>query len=225
MTMPFLLTILGIAVLDSLNPSLFVAQFYLITTNKPLPRLATYILGILTVNFLGGLLILAGVRVLIGELIGNLSAAQVFWIQLGLGIVAVGFGVWSKADATGVKMGHMPRSLRPIHTYLLGMVVMINELTTALPYFIALERITAARLDPVTTVGIVALYNLVFSLPLFAFVAVFVGFRARFGGLLTRVNVFIAKWLPRLIKYVAIGVGTILIVNGIFGLFNGRGLF
>ncbi|HEU4324350.1 MAG TPA: hypothetical protein VFS21_14450 [Roseiflexaceae bacterium] len=58
MSLALLATIGGIALLDSLNPSLFLAQFYLLTTARPVPRILSYIGGVVAANFLGGLLFL-----------------------------------------------------------------------------------------------------------------------------------------------------------------------
>lgn len=216
LTAPLLASIIGIAVLDSLNPSLFLAQFYLITTPRPTPRLLSYIAGILVVNFFGGLLILGGLRTLITDFFGGLSENHTLLLQLGIGLAILAFGLWYKAEAEATP-GEVkkPRSLLPWHTFLLGMVVMVNELTTALPYFVAIERIAAAGLPLLLNLLALVIYNFIFSLPLLAFLGLFLLFRERFATQLTALTRFIERWIPRFIKYLSIVFGAGLMLGAL----------
>jgi cytochrome c biogenesis protein CcdA len=212
MTTALVVSLVGIAALDSLNPSLFIAQFFLFTTPQPVRRLFSYIAGILVVNFFGGVLILAGMRTLVTTLLIGLDNTVVHALQWVVGLALVAFGLWfnteGRADAA-----HKPRSLGLAHAFLLGMVVMLNEITTALPYFVAIERISEARLSLGGKLAALLLYNLVFSLPLFAFVGLFVRLRGYFTAQLARITAWIQVWMPRLVKVTALVFGVILLVN------------
>ncbi|GAB4547258.1 MAG: hypothetical protein OHK0023_08330 [Anaerolineae bacterium] len=220
MSLELMALLVGIAALDSLNPSLFIVQFYLLTTPKPIPRLLSYIAGILSVNFIGGLLILGGLGTVIGDFVSSLSPSVSVVMQLALGMVILLFGLWLRADTAASASGEVkkPRSLRLIHTYLLGAVVMFNEITTALPYFVAIERIVAAGLSPWPSVIALILYNAVFSAPLFGFIAIFALYRDRFAGILSRLTRWIQVWMPRLIKYGTILFGMVLSLNATLNL-------
>jgi cytochrome c biogenesis protein CcdA len=216
-------TIIVIGFVDSLNPSLFAAQFVLLTTPRPTARIFSYIAGVLTVNFFGGLLILAGARALLTEIAVQINPVTLYGGQLLLGLAILGFGLWMRLDqgtSATPEPGRKPRSLRPIHTFALGMVVMLNELTTALPYFVAIERITQANLSAPASIAVLALYNAVFSLPLFGFMAVFLVNRERFSGVIARVNAWLTRWMPRLIKYGSILLGAGLALTAISPLLN-----
>jgi len=134
-----LLSLIGIAALDSLNPSLFAAQAYLLTTAKPVGRVLSYIAGILAVNFTGGLLVLGGVRTLVANWLHSVSSTTIYSIVLLSGIVTLVFGLWMNVESPAQEAAKQPRSLQPIHAFTLGAVVMLNEFTTALPYFFAIE--------------------------------------------------------------------------------------
>jgi len=200
MTATLFLSLLGIAFLDSLNPSLFLAQFYLLTTPRPVPRILSYIAGVLLVNFGGGLLILAGVRTLVANLLSSWSGDTLRGLQLALGLAILAFGLWFRIDAAEGE-GRKPRSLQPIHTFALGMGVMLNELTTALPYFVAIERIAQAQLSAAGNLLALGAYNLVFGLPLLGFLLLVVTFRRRFASVLERVTRAVRLWMPRLVKW------------------------
>jgi cytochrome c biogenesis protein CcdA len=218
MTITLALSMVGIAFLDSLNPSLFVAQLYLLTTPRPVPRILSYIAGILAVNFIGGVLILSGARAVIGEVVANIDPNVGRVLQFAVGAAILAFGVWMKteksADSNNVKA---PRSLLPIHTFILGAAVMINEITTALPYFVAIEQIIAAKLDAPSAITALVLYNAIFAVPLFGFLAAFLAYRSRFTAQIEKINAVIAKWTPRIIKWASIAFGVFLMLNAVFG--------
>ncbi|MBL8162353.1 MAG: GAP family protein [Anaerolineae bacterium] len=215
MTLSLMLSLTGIAVVDSLNPSLFIAQFYLLTTPKPAARISAYIAGVLVVNFFGGLLVLGGVRTVVAEFFSSISPAVLSGGQLVLGVVLVIFGLWYSAVPQPQAEPKKPRSLLPVHTFLLGMVVMVNELSTALPYFLAIERIAQAQIDVATSVGALILYNGIFALPLFGFLALFLAYRSRFTRQIDAINRWIQKWMPRLLKYGALILGLVLIAAAV----------
>ncbi|HEX2905553.1 MAG TPA: GAP family protein [Phototrophicaceae bacterium] len=206
MTAALFVSLIGIALLDSLNPSLFIAQFFLLTTPRPVPRLLSYIAGVLVVNFTGGVLILSGARTLVTDFFNGLSLEILFGLELTLGLAVLVFGLWYRAQADTAE-AKKPRSLRPLHTFFLGMVVMVNELTTALPYFVAIERIAQAELNSGWSFAALALYNLIFSLPLVGFVLLFVVYGQQFSKHLDRIGQVVRSWTPRLIKYLSIGLG------------------
>ena len=212
MTATLFLSLLGIAFLDSLNPSLFLAQFYLLTTPRPVPRILSYIAGVLLVNFAGGLLILAGVRTLVANLLGSWNGDTLRGLQLALGLAILAFGLWFRLDAAGGE-AKKPRSLQPIHTFALGMGVMLNELTTALPYFVAIERIAQAQLSVAGKLLALGAYNLVFSLPLLGFLLLVVTFRRRFASVLERVTRAVQVWTPRLVKWGSVLIGAVLAMD------------
>jgi cytochrome c biogenesis protein CcdA len=213
MSAALLLTTASIALLDSLNPSLFVAQFYLLTTPRPAARIVSYIAGVLTANFLGGLLFLFGVQALLVTFVTRVSPTWLYGAALTLGIALIVFGVWMPLTAQASEPARQPHSLHPLHTFVLGAVVMVNELTTALPYFVAIERITSAGVSTAAALTMMVIYNLIFALPLFVFLALFMAYGARFSTQTARINAAISAWAPRVIKYGSLALGLFLALN------------
>lgn len=217
MTLAFALSIAAIAFVDSLNPSLFIAQFYLLTTPKPIPRLLSYIMGILVVNFAGGIVILAGARAVVSRFVESVPPEALRIGQIGLGVAALLFAVWILRQAystDGDRAVRKPRSLSVVHTFLLGMVVMLNEITTALPYFAAIEQIVQAELSTPQTLIVLAGYNAVFALPLFGFVGLYVALRQRFTTQLGAITAWIERWTPRLLGAFSVAIGVWLLIDG-----------
>lgn len=225
MSVALLATIGGIALLDSLNPSLFLAQFYLLTTARPVPRILSYIAGVVAANFLAGLVFLAGAQALILGLLARLNPPWLYGSGLALGMGLLVFGLWMPLTPQTGEQPRQPRSLQPIHTFILGAAVMINELTTALPYFVAIERITQAGLTIGMALVSLAIYNLIFALPLFVFLALFVTYGSRFAAQTERISAAIAVWAPRVIKYGSLLAGAFLVLNAIAFFVSGNDLF
>lgn len=221
MSATLLVSLIGIALVDSLNPSLFIAQFYLLTTPQPIPRLLSYIAGIVLVNFTGGALLLGGVQTVVTNLLSTISDDAFKSMQLVIGLAILGFGLWIKTTAPSSGEVKKPRSLQPRHTFVLGMVVMLNEITTALPYFVAIERIVQAQLSAFSNLLALVVYNMVFSAPLLAFVALFIIYRQRFAMQLNRITQVIQKWTPRVIKYGSLVFGAVLAIDAVVSLMQG----
>ncbi|MDZ4765521.1 MAG: GAP family protein [Chloroflexota bacterium] len=213
MDVSLLVALIGIAVVDSLNPSLFIAQFYILTTVRPVVRVIAYIAGVLVVNFVGGVLIVSGARAVIGTFFSDLGITAQYGLQLAVGLLLIAFGVWMRVNRMQIGAGRQLKSMKLGAAFGFGMLVMVNELTTALPYFVAIERIAAANLPPALNIVALAVYNLVFALPLFGFLLAFLAVRDRFATWITRANDWIARWMPRLIKYGSLAFGALLSVN------------
>lgn len=222
MNLTLVASVFGIAVVDSLNPFLFITQLYLLTTPKPAPRILAYIAGVMVVNFIGGLLVVAGLRTLITEFLSaiNLDERLVLGLQLLVGIILVVIAWRTDTKQVTALEGRKPRSLQPIHAFVLGMLVMVNELTTALPYLIAIERIAQANMSTLLTVIYLAFYNLIFSLPLLGFLGLFIYYRERFAIQIKRISTGIQTWIPRLMKPLLFILGALAIVHAVVTLAN-----
>lgn len=225
MTIALLIAIIGIGLLDSVNPSLFIAMFYLLTTSQPVPRILSYIAGVVLVNFVGGVLLLAGAQTVIANSISGPNSETLYGLGLLIGIGLLIFGLWFKITVPTHTNARKPRSLQPIHTFMLGGVVMINEFTTALPYFIAIERIAQAQLSIFGNLLSLALYNVIFSLPLLGFLGAFLALQQRFTAQLERISQGVQLWSLRILKYGSIAFGAFLMLNATSYFGTGAGLF
>jgi len=210
MTGTLVLTLMGIAALDSLNPSLFFAQFYLLTTPRPVMRILSYIAGVLTVNVIGGWLILNNARVMVADFFASINPQVMMIVQIIMGLALILFGLLYQAKPSEDEE-KKPHSLHPLYTYGFGMLVMLNEITTALPYFVAIEHIAQAQLPFTGNLVALAVYNIIFALPLLAFLGLFLLFQERFAAAIAAIRVWSQIWIPRILKAAAIVFGAFLI--------------
>ncbi len=206
LNLPLLGSLVGIAIIDSLNPSLFIAQFILFATQRPVPRILAYIAGLLSVNYLGGVLFVAGIRTVIENFIQHMDDMLFIAIQLVIGLGLLAFGIFYKAQPMSGEHSHKP-PLNLWKAFLFGIVVMIQELTTALPYIVASERIATANTGVLGSLLSLLVYNLVFALPLFAFLMGYILLRERFTAQVDTINQAVRIWVPRMMKYLSLLVG------------------
>ncbi len=214
MSAGLILTLIGIGILDSLNPSLFFAQFYLFLTPRPMLRILSYIAGVLTVNAIGGWLILNNARTVIASLFASINPDVLTLLQIIIGVALLLFGVLYQATPSAEKE-KKPHSLHPLYTFGFGMLVMLNEITTALPYFIAIEEIGRAKLSFIGNLASLALYNVVFALPLLAFLGLFLLFQERFATGIAAIRVWLKTWIPRILRIATTVFGVFLILDGV----------
>lgn len=224
MSTALLLSVAGLGLLDSINPSLFIAQFVLLATPKPTVRVIAYILGGVLAYFVGGVLILSGFNLILQQLLTRIEPSIGYALVLVLGVVLLVFGLRVKA-APQPDAAPVPLSLAPIHTFFLGIVLIGSEVTTALPYFAALERIAQAELGLLASVVVLGVYNFIFSLPMFGFLGAFLVLRHRVLPYLERIGATLMRWSARLVKWGSLLGGAALIAHGGWYFLTGRPLF
>lgn len=216
MTLALVIAVVVIAALDSLNPSLFLGQFYLMTAPDPIRRIGAYIAGLMAVNFAGGVLFLNGFTIFLAQWIARLSPDVVYSVVLATGVGLVIFGLWLRVSSERPSNARLPVAAGKfglLRTFGLGALIMLNELTTALPYLAAIERIAAAGLSWPGNIALLLLYNFVFSLPLLIFLILFIRLRASFTAQIERLSDGVHVWTLRVFKYGSLMAGVLLIVG------------
>ena len=213
-------SLIAIAALDSLNPSAIALQVYLLGTTKPIPRSIAFVIGIFLAYWTSGLLAVLGLDRLIQTVIVNsgfsLSTPLFYIIQFLTGIILLIVGVTLRIPTQSEPV-KAPQKLNLAKTFLLGMSVTILEFPTALPYFAAIEQIVRANLDLLSTMSILALYNLIFVLPPIALIVIYLFFhRQSFAlTLLQRINRSIAIYSPHIIRFLILGLGIFFIADSL----------
>ena len=211
---------MAIAALDSLNPSAIALQVYLLGTPKPIPRSIALVIGIFSAYWTSGLLAVLGLDRLIQTVIVNsgfsLSTPLLYTIQILIGIILLVVGIMLRIPAQTEPV-KAPTKLTLARTFLLGMSVTVLELPTALPYFAAIEQIVRANLDLLSTMSILAMYNLIFVLPPIALVVIYLFFhRQSFAlSLIQRINRSIVVYSPHILRLVLLGLGFFLIADSL----------
>jgi len=211
------MTLLGylvaIAAIDSLNPTATAFQVYLLTTPKPITRSISFIVGIFLAYWTVGLFATLGLASFI-QWVLTTHRAWVNVIQFILGIALLYIGCTLNSSAhSHQSLKKKPRSLQPIHTFIVGMSVTLLEAPTAFPYLAAIERIAHAKLNLLDLAGFLGIYNLVFVMPLIGLLGIYIAFQNRSAELLHRINQAIEKWSPKILQVLLLVTGTFLVAD------------
>lgn len=214
-----LILVVSIGLGDSLNPSTVAPALYLATTNQPRRQLAGFILGVFSVMFLGGLLIVLGPGQLLLALVPKPSATAKHLTELiaGVAILVLAAVLW-------IRRGSLARRTLPTgkasggSSLALGAGIAAIELPTALPYFAAIALITGSDSDIVTRLAMLVAYNLAFVIPLLAILVTVTIAGEDAAPVLSKANRWLqAKW-PVLLAGLSLLIGLSLLAFGLAGI-------
>lgn len=188
MTLALAAGLLGIALVDSLNPSALVVTTLLLAGRHPFRRSLAYIAGIALTYFLLGVAVVLGAGDLLTSAVEALARPAVgFGVEavLGAGLVAV--GLRGRREATVVAAPEV-RGTSLVAAFLTGVTVTAVESTTALPYIGALTALVRADVSFAEVLTALALYDLVFVAPPLLLVALEAARPGRAEAVLARVR-------------------------------------
>ena len=187
--MELLPAIVGLAVVDSINPSALLATIVLLLRGKPArPLVAVYVAAILVTYFAIGLALTLGLGLTPRALFES-DAAYLAQGVLGAAMLAYAVLAPGRARQRGpATHPRLPAVHRPAAVFALGMAVTVVELPTALPYLGAVRAITRAGLAVGDWLPLLVTYNLIFVLPPLALLAAHLALGDRAGALLERLR-------------------------------------
>lgn len=212
--MSLLTYLVAIAALDSFNPTTTAVQIYLLSTPKPAARSASFIAGVFITYWTAGLAVVLGASQVTISL-PQLPASLIYSLQLITGVILLIAG-WNLNPAPS-EPTKRPVRLTLIQTFLFGSAATLWDFPTALPYLAAIERIVGSQLDLLTTMGILAIYNLIFVLPLIILLGVYLCLGEQSTNLLQVIHRSVQKWGHKILRVLLIGLGLLLIADCIAG--------
>jgi cytochrome c biogenesis protein CcdA len=214
-----LILVVSIAAGDSVNPSTVAPALYLATTEHPRRQVGGFTAGVFAVNLLAGLLIMLGPGVWLLSLVPRPSAATRHIIELLAGtiILILASGLWfGRRSLARSKLPTVETQGGP--SLALGAGIGAIELPTALPYFAAIAAIAASGFSISVRVAMLAVYNVVFVLPLVAILIAVEVLGENSKRVLGRANQWLQAEWPVLLAGLGLIVGTVILALGIVGL-------
>jgi cytochrome c biogenesis protein CcdA len=164
--MELLPAIVGLAVVDSINPSALLATIVLLLRGRRArPLVAVYLAAVLATYLAIGVVLTLGLG-LTPEAVLESDAA--YLVQGALGAAMLAYALLApnrQRKRSPVQAPSMPAATRPAAVFVLGMAVTVLELPTALPYLAAVGALTRAELAVTQWLPLLVLYNLIFVLP------------------------------------------------------------
>lgn len=175
------LPVLGLAVIDAINPSALAVALWWLARPGATPRLLAYIGGIFVAYLSMGVALMLGAGAFVRRFGQALEHPAVLAVQLAIGLALLAYAVFApKAVASDVQRA--PRVGGLLGMALLGATVTLVELTTALPYFAAIALMTAEGMAVSHWLPLLVIYNLIFVAPPLVLVALNAAFGPQLQG-------------------------------------------
>ena len=159
------LPVLGLAVVDSVNPSALAVALWWMARPGAAPRLLAYIAGIAQTNATLGVALMLGLGVAVERYGKAFDHPLALALQLALGLGMLGYGIFAPKQSKTAPEQPQPRIGGLLGMVLLGMTVTAIEMVTALPYFAAVALMTSAKLALWQWLPLLLVYNAIFVAP------------------------------------------------------------
>jgi cytochrome c biogenesis protein CcdA len=187
--MELLPAIVGLAVVDSINPSALLATIALLLRGRPArPLVALYVVAVLVTYLAVGLALTLGLG-LTPQAVLQSDAAYLAQGVLGAAMLVYAVAIPGRRREHGpAEPRRLQAAGRPAAVFALGVAVTVLELPTALPYLGAVGAITRAELAVAEWLPLLLLYNLIFVLPPLALLAGHLALGDRADRLLERLR-------------------------------------
>jgi Sap, sulfolipid-1-addressing protein len=215
------LAVVVIALSDSLNPSLIVAESYLALGAHAARRTLMFTVAAFAVTLAGGLAIALGLGDLILSLLPKLSRSVKWHVVTVVGILLMVGGVvlWWRRASLGRSRDSAPHPPRASGSpTLMGAGIAGVELVTAFPYFAAIAMILGASVALGGKIFLIVLYNVIYVLPLLAIVIACAVLGDRAGKLVAPIGDWIATRWPVVVAPLVEAAGIAITVYGVLQL-------
>ncbi len=216
------LLVLGIALVDGLNPSTIAPALVLALKRRGVVLVSLFTLGVFVPSLAAGLLVVAGPGQALIDLIPHVGPLAKHLLEIGAGVVlaAVAWTLWIHRRRVAGGMSREPPG-GALGAAGLGAGIILAELPTAFPYFAALAAIVGSTANLAGQLELVALFNVAFILPLL----VIIGVRAVAGPRAEAVLELTRRAMERyagVILPCAVGlIAAVLLILGILGIVRG----
>jgi hypothetical protein len=163
-----LLSLIALGIADALNPFSIAAVVYLLTTDKPFERSATFIIGTFLFYFIGGIAMMEGWTQILKNILPVLPVwiPILFYVIAGIACLAIAQHLRLRAKKGDGKQYVSIANLSLRTIFLFAIASTLSDLPTAIPYFVALDIIAHGDSGIIKKIGLLSLYNLIYIGPL-----------------------------------------------------------
>jgi len=215
MSLELLVTVGGLALLDTLSPATLGVTVYLLLTEKERinSRLMIYLVTVAAFYFLAGFAFMLGMDKLLAAFSSIFQNRIVSWITLIIGgILFIASFYYPKSKKTGLPR---PKSKSKISMIALGFTTSLIEVGAAVPYFAAIGLMSTSNLAVYQWLPILAGYNFIMVLPPLIVFSLHLLLGRVMQRPLEKLQIKIAKHSGSAISWIMCIVGLILIFNSL----------
>jgi len=221
--------IIPIALVDSasITPLCIVPLALILSSRRPYVNAAAFLLGlfvsylVMAVAFLIGMgAVIDPLNAWLAEKLKNPQPLDLV-VQIVVGAILLIFGLRiarKRQEKTAKRRAEPPIST--VGAFWLAVTMNVVGFPGAVPYFAAADQILRANLPLPETLSAVLVYVVVFLVPLATLVLVRAALGKRGDVVMDKVKVFFDRWGPRILMVVLVGLGAVLVVDGVMFLFG-----
>ncbi len=210
---------ISVGLADSLNPSTVAPALYLATGHKRVLRVTQFTIGVFAVDFAVGLVLTIGPGRLLLGLVPHPQRTVRHVIELVAGVILLVVAVALWRGRRSLARRELPmRSGGGGSALFAGASIATVELPTAVPYFAVIAGIVASSASLPQEIGLLALYNVAFVLPLVAIIVILLVAGERANPLLQKGGAWLQRRWPVVLATLLLLVGAVLTVLGGAGL-------
>jgi cytochrome c biogenesis protein CcdA len=216
--------VLSIGLADSMNPSTIAPGLYLALGKRPRADLIQFTLGVVAVNFLGGLVIVLGPGEALLALVPkpDHTARYIGETVAGVVMLIAAVVVWRRRRGLAERH-HLPSPpSEGKSSVLLGAGIAAVELPTAFPYFAAIAAIVDSGFGPLSHLVALGVYNVAFVFPLLLMIGILTFAPTRAESILRGGRAWLERRWPALLAILALVAGLFVTALGVTGLAKGQ---
>ncbi len=214
------IAIVAIALPDCINPSLIAGELLLATGSHPRRQTAIFTLTAWTVTFAFGVVFALGLGDLILALVPKPAPTLKYALITAAGaVLVIGGGlIWVRRTALVSEKPPEHRDTASGYSVLSGAAIAGVELLTAFPYFAAIAMIVGSGVSNPAKASLLALYCVVYTLPLIVIAVMFAVMGERAERMLRPVGDWLfANW-PVVVGPLTAAIGIAVLAFGIIQL-------
>lgn len=209
--------VVAIALPDCINPSLIGGELFVATGPRPRRRTAGFAAAAWTVTFAFGLALALGLGDLVLSLLPKPGETVKYSLIAAAGgaLVIGGIGVWIRRRALARSQANQSLRRSQGSSALIGAGIAGFELLTAFPYFAAIAMIVGSGVSGAAKLSLIALYCVVYTLPLIVIAAVVALLGDRAERLLQPAGDWLSAHWPAIVGPLTVAIGVGLLALGI----------
>ncbi len=211
MNVEILLIIIGLALIDTLSPTVIgITLYLLLREQRKLYRLLiVYLMTVAILYFLFGSALLLGISLSISFLQGLFQNRVISWTIFLTGIILFILSFYMPKRKAAVTS--LPSIINSSSMIFLGVITFLIEGSTALPYFAAIGLMSTSNLNLFEWIPILILYNLIMVLPSLLLMIFYKLFSRLLNPLLQKLNNRLANRKESALSWVVCIVGLLLV--------------
>ncbi|MFD2114594.1 GAP family protein [Paenibacillus yanchengensis] len=215
MDLQLVISVAGLALLDTLSPATIGVTIYLLLTEKKqlLSRLSIYLITVALLYFLTGIALMLGMDMLFTAAATILQNRIISWSTFIIGMILFIMSFYYPEKKQ--KQLPQPKSKQKIAMVALGVTTYAIEVGTAVPYFAAIGLLSTSELAAFQWLPMLAGYNLIMVLPPLILFILHLLLGRTMQRSLEKLQMTLAKHTGSAVSWILCIVGLVLIFNSL----------